>query len=304
MIYNKSNKHPPLHALFSLVALALSGRTLMLLTSFQQTGFILLILSYLILSIAVVSQLARLLNAPKRSRIVLALRTLDLELTSSFRCFFTRFLTSLPQMNATDRPAILFLHGMLGNGQNGRFLLKKLSRFGSVYTIDMGTDNETAYQVSYGKEIERCALLVAEKIEQIFRETGQQQVILIGHSRGGVVANYLATTRLEKRIPLVITLSSPLQYPNCDDQVAEFINGLNESLAGNSSTLFLHLWAEGDIVVPKESSFPRESPQIKRIKIPHSGHLSILHSEEAVEKISEVLSVGKFGEVNDLSALR
>lgn len=245
-----------------------------------------MVCSYLLLGMLIVSQTARVFSMPKKLR---TLRTLDLEIYSAFRCFFTRFFSALPQKESLDSPAILFLHGMLGHGQNGRFLLKQLSRFGNVYAIDMGTDNETAYQVSYEKEIERCALLVSEKIEQLLA-AGQKKIVLIGHSRGGVVANYLATTLLEEHIPLVITLGTPLQHPGRTDQVAEFINGLNETLASNTATKFLHLWPEGDLVTAKESSFPKEAHQMERIKIKHSGHLSILFSEEAVEKITDAIS--------------
>ncbi len=264
-------------------------------------GFLLIIAQFLLTGIALLSicclfllsQLARRLKShlPK-ANLTTAICTLDLECYSILRCFYARLFSGNPPKDSHETP-ILFLHGMLGNAQNGRFLQQQLKPFGTVYTIDMGTDNQVAYHVSYEQEIERCALLALEKIEQIFKETGQDQIILIGHSRGGVIANYLATTLLGQHIPLVITLGTPLQHPGKSDQVSNFINCLNERLADNTTTEFLHLWGEGDLVTNKASSFPKEAHQRKRVKIPHAGHLSLLFSEEALEKIIAAVSYAK-----------
>lgn len=257
---------------------------------FLFTGIILLSLSALFL----LARAARFIRQRlPRKKLITVLCTLDLEAYSFLRCFYARFFSKIPP-KAEGHIPILFLHGMLGTGENGFYLLRQLEQFGTVYTFDMGTDNQVAYKVSYEQEIERCALLAIEKIEEIFEETGKKQIILIGHSRGGVIANYLATTMLEKQIPLVITLGTPLQHPNRDDQVACFLDRLNDRLANNTTTRFLDLWAEEDVVTKKECSYPKEGQQRKRVKIKEMGHLSLLFSEEAVETIIESLSSSKY----------
>ncbi len=261
-------------------------------------GAVIVTLSCLLLSLLLISQMARFLHKyvpSKWCHLTNYFRTADLEVYASLRCAFSRFSSKLNRLRSSH-PPILFLHGMNSFGQTGHWLLNHLNPFGRVYDINMGTDNHLAYKVDYQAEIERCAELVMLKIQEIFEETGHTQITLIGHSRGGVVANYLATSLLKEHVKRVITLGTPLRRPHQNGHGAHFFKTLNHAMVHEAKARFLHIRGDGDLITSEESFLPQgEHHHIDLINMQDLGHISILYSEEVLKKIVHAL-------INDTTA--
>ncbi len=112
-----------------------------------------------------------------------------------------------------DKVPILLLHGSGFNESQwiwGKFFLRNKD-YGSIFSVsyDALITNDPK------KGIDDCAMgKVRDKILQIQKLTGQAEIILIGHSMGGLIASYYAE-RLAKQdgtnIRHVISIASPWQ---------------------------------------------------------------------------------------------
>jgi len=101
-----------------------------------------------------------------------------------------------------QRP-ILFIHGFVCNGGYFTPLLRALARRGIVnlYTINCSPP--------FGN-IDRFAAQVALRVESILAQTGADQVILVGHSMGGLIARaYVQKLGGAPKVAKIITLGTP-----------------------------------------------------------------------------------------------
>lgn len=116
-----------------------------------------------------------------------------------------------PKENRRDITPILLLHGMNYNQMVflfGRYYLRKKGH-GAVFSFNYGG----RFTTPKGKGIDDYAKgCVAEKIREICQKTGKQEVILVGHSMGGLIAGYYAeyvAPQESIRVRQVITIGSP-----------------------------------------------------------------------------------------------
>src|SRR5579863_8545591 len=85
---------------------------------------------------------------------------------------------------ATGKP-ILLVHGYCNNSSVWTYMQRKLQQGTNyrIYTIDLGFPFQSIH-----KYVEK----VTQKILEICQETGHQEVILMGHSMGGLVSSMVA----------------------------------------------------------------------------------------------------------------
>ncbi len=109
-----------------------------------------------------------------------------------------------------DKIPILLIHGSRSNEAQwilGRQFLKK-EEYGSVFSLNL--DGLASNDPTKG--IDDYAQTVSEKIKEIKAKTGQNQVILIGHSMGGLVAGYYAQHLAPKgEIKHIMSVATPWQ---------------------------------------------------------------------------------------------
>lgn len=147
--------------------------------------------------------------------------------------------------------------------------------------------------------IEELAHQLSEKIEEVLVLTKSNQVDIIGHSMGGIVARYyIEQMNGAKKVNKLITLGSPHNGTkiavfgigaNARElrSGSDFMRGLNAGpLSGEVK--YFSLWSNLDnLVLPQESSILRE-PGVS-IKFYGIGHLTLLFSPRVFLKIMEIL---------------
>lgn len=192
-----------------------------------------------------------------------------------------------PQGNLKGQP-ILMVNGYLSFGSTWYYQKKKLTEagLGPIYTMNVGT----------GKSIETYAKEVAEKVQEIQKETGKQQIALIGHSKGGLVSSYYAThlATPETKVTDVITIGSPLAGtpiaylgPGYDAYEmrshSEFHKNLRDKISKCSQTRFSQIASEADEIVPLSSALLEGNH--KQLIVKDMGHLGLVFSSRVAQQV-------------------
>ncbi len=187
---------------------------------------------------------------------------------------------------------ILLIHGYM-NHSSVWFLFKKRLEsfgFGPVYTMNLGHPFHS---------IEAYAEKVKEKARQIETETGRKDLILIGHSMGGLVSSFYAATRaLPNTVTDVITLGSPLYGtpvayigigPNAKEMrpTSEFLKTMREAMSKTKGVRFFHIATKSDqLVIPGKSAI---LPENEHFLFEDLGHASLLYSQRAAQQVAHWL---------------
>lgn len=191
--------------------------------------------------------------------------------------------------DADGRP-IFLINGYLSFGSTWDYLRDKLvdAKLGPVYTMNLGS----------GDSIENYAEKVKEKVDRIRKETGKNEIILIGHSRGGLISSYYATTLAEAagiKVTDVITIGSPLAGTplaylgvGCTDAAqmrpnADFNVNLRQKIEEHSNDIrFYHIASEADAVVSVSSAILENHPHYK---LKDMGHLGLVFSSRVADQV-------------------
>ena len=202
-----------------------------------------------------------------------------------FPLTFFNFDSSLE--NPSSKTPILLIHGYLSYASTWYYLHRYLHQkeIGPIYTINLPSL----------ESIETSAIRIHEKAQEIFAQTSHPNLILIGHSRGGLAASLYAS-QSKNAVSHVITIASPLKgtswaYASTGKDVIEmqpdssFLQKLQTQVA-KTNTSFLHIASYNDwITSPESSSFEGNSP----ILINHLGHLGLIFSSNVAETIHDWL---------------
>lgn len=195
--------------------------------------------------------------------------------------------------NLKGRP-ILMLNGYLGFASELHYHRRNLIKngFGPIYTMNVRT----------GRAIESNADDVDKKVEEIRKETGRDDLILIGHSKGGLVCVYYALHQAQEhheRITDVITIGSPLTgaplarfSPGRDAHEMRpgdpFTQEMRREIFKNSSIRFFHIGSLTDEIVPAASALIGSNPS-RQLLLKDTGHFSLLFSSRISDQIAKWL---------------
>lgn len=234
----------------------------------------------------------RLLNRLIPIKIVQWAHAMTFEIMAFIGVIFLRLIPSRKKCPGNSRP-ILLIHGYV-NHPNVWWLQKRwLKSFGlgPVYTINLGHPFKSI--LSYAEKVKA-------KAEEIAKDTGREDLILIGHSMGGLVGAWYATKLAkENTVTDLITIASPLEgtpmarigiganaremSPN-----SEFINNLQEAIKQNQLIRFHHIATCRDqLVLPGTSALIVGH---NHFLFDDLGHASLLYSKKTAEKIHEWVS--------------
>jgi triacylglycerol lipase len=111
------------------------------------------------------------------------------------------FCTFRDRPGAADTAPVLLVHGYGCNSGYWHFMSRALSRAGiSHYGIDLEPMLAS---------IDQFVPALHARIEEICRQTGQQRIVIVAHSMGGLVARAYLRDHGARRVLRVITLGTP-----------------------------------------------------------------------------------------------
>ena len=194
-----------------------------------------------------------------------------------------------PQGNLQGRP-ILMVNGYLSFGSTWHYQKQRLVKagFGPIYTTNVGS----------GKSIITYAEQIQKKVEQIQKETGRNDITLIGHSKGGLVSSYYATYLADPektQVVDVITIGSPLAGtplayfgPGHDARemrpASEFHQELRNKIKEHPQIRFSHIASVADEVVPLSSALLGED-RSRQLVLKDMGHLGLVFSSRVADQV-------------------
>ena len=191
--------------------------------------------------------------------------------------------------NLQGRP-ILLVNGYLCLGSHWHYLRKELAKagLGPIYTMNVGT----------GKSNRAYAEDVGERVEEIQKETGRNDLILIGHSKGGLVANYYAmhlASNSSVRITDVINIGAPfkgtplaklgLGFDALEMRLdSKFHVDLRKKMKDHPEIRFYYIASSADYYVSLLSAIVGDDSS-KQLVVNDLGHLSIIFSSRIASRI-------------------
>lgn len=212
---------------------------------------------------------------------------MSLELFSNLVLFAFFILPKMEKLKGHGRP-ILLVHGYLHHGGVWCIQKKRLERkgFGPIYIMHFGSAFES---------IETYANVLKEKAAAIAHETGRSDLILIGHSMGGLISTWYATQLAPKdSVTDIITLASPFFGTHMaklavgtDAREMEidspFLKNLQKSLEERKHFRMFHIATKSDqLVIPNDSAIIPTNPHFVLDDV---GHASLLFSKRAADQI-------------------
>jgi triacylglycerol esterase/lipase EstA (alpha/beta hydrolase family) len=222
------------------------------------------------------------------------IHALTFELFALLAVAILRFVPRSSRGQGQGARPILLVHGYCNHGSAWAYLQPLLAKkeIGPVYTVNLGHPF---------RSIQEYAKHVAEKAASIRAETGQSQLILIGHSMGGLVSALYATKLAPAdSVTDVITLGSPLGGthlarlalgPNGKEMrlASIFTQELKSLIETNPKIRFYHLATRTDQLV-----FPCESALLgndlsRQLTLEDIGHASLLFSPRVGAQITQWL---------------
>lgn len=202
-----------------------------------------------------------------------------------------RFIPMRETVLGKGRP-ILLIHGYLNHGSVWTFFKKRLesSGLGPIYAIHLGHPF---------RSMQEYAQKVKVKAEAIAQQTGRKDLILIGHSMGGLVGSlYAISLAPPQTVTDVITIGSPLAGtpmahialgPNGREMEpnSPLLQSLQTAIAKNPQIRFHHIATKCDqLVLPGHSAALANN---NCFIYEDMGHASLLYSSRVTFKILEWL---------------
>ncbi|WP_149184965.1 triacylglycerol lipase [Streptomyces sp. TRM49041] len=180
------------------------------------------------------------------------------------------------------RPPVLLLHGLSDNRSVFVLLRRALARDGTRHVEALNHSPLTC-------DLRAAARRLARHVEDVCARTGRQEVDLVGHSLGGLVARYYVQ-RLsgDRRVRTVITLGTPhtgtSAVPLAD--VHPLIrqmrpgSGVLRELAAPSPgcrTRFVSFWSDLDLWMTPAEAARLDHPDLitRNIQVIGIGHLAL-----------------------------
>ena len=208
----------------------------------------------------------------------------------------------LADIAAAGQP-VLLVHGIGDNRSAFTILRRTLRRrgFGRIVTVNYSP---------LTSDVRKAAAELGRHVERVCQQSGYEQVFLVGHSLGGIIARYYVQCLAgDARVSTLVTLGSP----HAGSQLARMApllvgrqlrpnSELMRELAGPArcSTRFVAIYSDRDEVVVPNSSARLDHPDLRvtTLLIHGVGHLSLLVNSTVAHAIAAALTsaAGLLGE--------
>jgi len=199
----------------------------------------------------------------------------------------------LADIAAAGRPVVL-VHGIGDNRSAFTILRRTLRRrgFGRIVTVNYSP---------LTSDVRTAAAALGAHVERVCEQSGYEQVFLVGHSLGGIIARYYVQRLAgDARVSTLVTLGSP----HAGSQLARMApllvgrqlrpnSELMRELAGpaSCSTRFVAIYSDRDEVVVPRSSARLEHPDlaVTALQVHGVGHLSLLVNSTVAHAVAAAL---------------
>lgn len=175
--------------------------------------------------------------------------------------FRTRLAADSLDAASPHRTPVILVHGLFGSVTNFGALRRSLEADGIGRFASFG----------YGARIDYQALApqLGELIASVCERTGAEEVDVVGHSLGGLIARYLVEHGDGRRVRRLVSLGSPWY---------------GERVPRRELMVF---GADDWLIPPPE---PRRIRGGQAVLVPGCGHLNVLYHPEALQQVSGYLS--------------
>ena len=201
----------------------------------------------------------------------------------------------LGDVEAAGTPIVL-VHGWVDNRSVFTLLRRALQRRGFGRVVSMNYNVLT-------HDVPRAARRLAALVEQLCDETGYEQVHVVGHSMGGLVARYYVQ-RLggDTRVHTLATLGTPHQGTRAahlmlgravrDLRVGSAVIRELAEPAPRCRTRFIAFWSDLDELVVPKTSAQIEHPDLsaRNVFVRGTGHLSLPIDRRVVHELATTLA--------------
>jgi triacylglycerol lipase len=193
---------------------------------------------------------------------------------------------------------IVLVHGIVDNRAAFSILRRALGRRGFARISTVNYSPLTT-------DVRRAAQRLAQHVEEVCESTGYDQVLLVGHSLGGIIARYyVQCAGGDARVATLVTLGSPhagtqwarLLPVGVSRQLRPGSRLLRElAAAATCSTRFVAVYSDRDqVVVPHRSAaLDHRDLEVERVPVHGVGHLSLLMNRDVIHTVIERLA--RFG---------
>ena len=198
-------------------------------------------------------------------------------------------------VGAGNGAPILLVHGFFSNRGMWVSFRKRLAaaNLGPVYTVTLEPLNGS---------IDEMATSLDKRIEEIVGATGNEKIIVVAHSMGGVVARAYMTQVAENRIARFITLGTPhhgsriaaLGLFECVQQMRyqspwiEMLEDMEAASPPEVPTLSIYTLND-DLVYPPESSVLEWA---ENVPVSAVGHVGLMFSEAVANRVIAAIRNG------------
>jgi len=154
---------------------------------------------------------------------------------------------------------VILVHGLCGDPTNFLALRAALAAAGIRNFATFAYRPQFAYQ--------RLVSGLAEAIEAVCRKTGAEQVDVVGHSLGGLIARGVAQSAAGARVRRLVTLGAPY---------------LSAELAAQELAIF----GAADPIVPAPDA---NGPRTSVVVVPDCAHVALLYDARVAATVAAVL---------------
>jgi pimeloyl-ACP methyl ester carboxylesterase len=241
---------------------------------------------------------------PTLCRVVNYIRAIIADIVSAialailFPVDLERFDPKKPEECDPSQRPILLIHGFLGSSNNWVYHRYCLLQAGykNIFTVNLGDPR---------KSIEDYTKIVAAKVETIKALTGRADIVLVGHSMGGLVAQQYRYTEpgADACVKKIITIGTPCfgthvalaaswastaaqeMQPN-----SELVSRLQQAASADQATEYIHIATKADMMVrPVVSALGASGPRSSTRVLNATGHIQHLFSPATAGLLEESL---------------
>jgi pimeloyl-ACP methyl ester carboxylesterase len=212
--------------------------------------------------------------------------------TGKFYLYPYKYLDLSINLNSTNSTAVLLIHGYARNQSDWLWFRKHIKDLSCpIYTLNLKP------ALASIEEIATKSLI--PKIKQMQKQGNYKQIVLIGHSMGGLVASYYSEFLDEdKLVQNVFTIASPFYGTKLSVAAAginaqqmcpgsKFALSLRSKLNLSAKKYYQVATQLDNIIFPWRSVLLENTPSSRQFIVPFESHLGLLHSKLVVQKIKE-----------------